>query len=101
MGKFCSNCGSPVDENQDVCLNCGKSLNYSSKQKNVMVEKGNTTIFGVLGFFIPLAGLILFVLWKDERPKAGKAAITGAVIGFILAVCFGVLLAMAAATVGM
>ena len=25
MAKFCSNCGKELQENQDVCLNCGVS----------------------------------------------------------------------------
>jgi len=30
---FCSNCGSPVQEGQAVCLNCGFSLRPSAKSK--------------------------------------------------------------------
>lgn len=38
MGKFCSNCGKEISENQDICLGCGVFLNkdYSTSKK----EKG-------------------------------------------------------------
>lgn len=41
----------------------------------------------VLSFFIPLLGLILYLVWKDEKPVAskqvGKAALWGFGIGFV------------------
>ncbi len=34
MAKFCSNCGKEIDENADVCLNCGASLNKNNVKVN-------------------------------------------------------------------
>lgn len=31
MAKYCSNCGTELHENQDVCLNCGTSVKKESK----------------------------------------------------------------------
>jgi hypothetical protein len=39
--------------------------------------------YAVLGFFIPLAGLILYLVWKDQYPLRAKSAGKGALIGFI------------------
>jgi preprotein translocase subunit SecD len=39
--------------------------------------------FGILGFLIPIAGLILFLVWKDQMPKKAKSAGLGALIGVI------------------
>ncbi|MBU1145527.1 MAG: zinc ribbon domain-containing protein [Firmicutes bacterium] len=89
MAKFCSNCGSPVNEDQDVCLKCGKSLNTVSKK--TYVEEDSTAIYGVLGFFVPLVGLILFLLWQDERPKAAKSAGKGALISVIIGCAVGLI----------
>ena len=44
--------------------------------------------FGILGFFIPLVGLILFLVWKNEKPLKAKSCITGAAIGFVLGLIF-------------
>jgi|TARA_Y100000294_G_scaffold176508_1_gene199061 hypothetical protein len=42
----------------------------------------------VLSFLIPLLGLILYLVWKDEKPVAskqvGKAALWGFGIGVVL-----------------
>ena len=37
-----------------------------------------------VGFFLPLVGLILFLVWKDDKPKSSKKAGIGALVGFIL-----------------
>lgn len=39
--------------------------------------------WGILGFFVPLVGFILFHVWKNEKPKQANASGTGALIGFI------------------
>lgn len=44
--------------------------------------------YGVLGFFIPLVGLILFCVWNKEKPKSAKQAGIGALISVILAIAF-------------
>lgn len=57
--------------------------------------------WAVLGFFFPLVGLILYLVWKDRKPllakMAGKGAlisvIVGAVIGILYAIFVGVLMA--------
>ena len=38
--------------------------------------------WGLLGFCVPLVGLILFLCWKDNKPVSAKQAIIGAAIGF-------------------
>jgi hypothetical protein len=40
--------------------------------------------YAVLGFFIPLAGLILYLVWKDQYPLRAKSAGKGALFGFIV-----------------
>jgi hypothetical protein len=52
--------------------------------------------FAVLCFFVPLVGLILYLVWKSEYPlkarSCGKGAIIGAIISFVLS-CLSVVLA--------
>lgn len=54
----------------------------------------DTGSFGwaVLGFFIPLVGLILYLVWKSERPKDAKQAGKGALISVIVSVVLWILL---------
>lgn len=57
----------------------------------------DTGSFGwaVLGFFVPIAGLVLYLVWKDERPKDAKRAGVGALVSVIFeAVAFVVLMLM-------
>lgn len=45
-------------------------------------------LYGLLGFCIPIVGLILFLVWKDSKPKSAKAAGIGALVCVIVTVIF-------------
>ncbi len=47
------------------------------------VEDKGSFGWAVLGFFIPLVGLILFLTWKNDKPKSAKKAGIGAIVGAI------------------
>lgn len=79
---FCTKCGTELKEEADVCLNCGKITRPEALQ--TPVESSNNFWWGILGCCIPLVGLILYLVWREERPKAAEAAGIGAIIGFIL-----------------
>lgn len=46
-------------------------------------QKGNAGWL-VLGLFFPLIGLILYLVWKNDRPGDSKMAGKGALIGVII-----------------
>ncbi|PWG65693.1 hypothetical protein DF196_06760 [Bifidobacterium callitrichidarum] len=50
----------------------------------------DTGSFGwaVLGFFVPLVGLILYLVWKTEKPLSAKKAGMGALVSVIVAIVF-------------
>ena len=48
--------------------------------------------WGLLGFCIPIVGLILFLVWKGEKPKTAKAAGMGALIYVIIGFVFYILM---------
>ena len=92
--KFCTYCGTPLNNpNANFCEACGAPTynsnytnnNYNNNQTNnsIKVDEGNTIGWGILGFFIPLAGLILWLVWLNERPKSSKSAGLGALIRVI------------------
>lgn len=83
---FCKTCGKEVNENQAVCLSCGASL----ETKPAVIDNGG---FGwsLLGFCFPLIGLILYLVWKDEKPITSLAVGKGALISVILSVVLYVL----------
>ena len=74
---YCTECGAKLEENSDVCLNCGKVIKNTQPE---VTESGSTFAWGILGFFIPLVGLILFFVLNNTKPKAAKSAGIGALI---------------------
>lgn len=83
---YCLKCGTKLPENSSFCSECGTSVNEVLNSQNANIKKESNDVFGwgILGFFIPVAGLILYLIWKQERPKASKAAGLGALICLIL-----------------
>ena len=81
---YCQNCGAKIEQGAEYCSSCGNSIKNNS---NGNVEVSNSTSssigWGILGFFIPIVGLVLFLVWKQERPKDSKAAGIGALISII------------------
>ncbi len=69
---YCRTCGSGIHNEVVICPSCGVS-------QSQVIDNGGFG-YGVLGFFVPVAGIILYFIWKDEKPKASKAAGLGALI---------------------
>ena len=61
--------------------------------ENNQVDKGGF-LWGLLGCCIPIVGLVLFLVWKDTKPKTAKAAGIGALISVILIVVWYILIAV-------
>ena len=78
---FCKYCGAQIDDNAVVCTSCGTAQNTAP----AVVDKGGFG-WGLLGWCVPIVGLILFLVWKDTKPKTAKAAGIGALVSTILAV---------------
>lgn len=97
---FCSNCGGQLNDNQAVCLSCGVAVKQMNQK--VVVDDGNIG-WGILGFFVPIVGLVLYLIWKDEQPNnslmAGKGALISLCVtvgGYILFFIFYIFLFSAA-----
>ena len=56
--------------------------------ENTNVEDKGGFLWGLLGCCIPIVGLVLFLVWKDTKPKTAKAAGIGALVSVILAVIY-------------
>lgn len=63
-----------------------KSQNVSATQSQQTESEGSTVGWGILGFFIPIVGFILWLIWKDEHPARAKSA----GIGCLVSICLGV-----------
>ena len=54
-----------------------------------------------MGCCIPLAGLILFLVWKDTKPKTAKAAGIGALVSVGISILFYIIVIVAGVGAGM
>lgn len=88
---YCKNCGKEIKEDALYCSNCGARQDPILPQK----EETNTDFwFSVLGFLIPLAGLIVFLVYEGKKPGQAKAAAKGALIGVIVKVALSALITL-------
>lgn len=85
---FCRNCGSEIDDRAVVCPKCGVAQQPVQNE----VEDNGGFGWGLLGFCIPIVGLVLFLVWKDTKPRTSKAAGKGALISVIVGVVSYILL---------
>ena len=86
---FCRNCGAQIDDRAEICPKCGVRVNPQSASP-ATYDAPNAG-FAVLGFFFPLIGLILYLVWKDQYPLKAKSCGKGALIGVIVYVAFVIL----------
>ncbi len=84
--KTCPTCGRVYSNMVGVCPICKTSLNDDRPARPTPIptptpapakKEGNCFGWSVLGFFIPIVGLILYFCWKNEKPKAAKASLHG------------------------
>ncbi|MCI9432078.1 MAG: zinc ribbon domain-containing protein [Oscillospiraceae bacterium] len=75
---FCKKCGAQIDDQAVVCPKCGVA-----QGAGMSTSDNGGFLWGLLGCCIPLVGLILFLVWKDTKPKTSKAAGIGALVGVL------------------
>ncbi len=86
---FCKNCGSEIDDRTEICPKCGVRVNPQSASP--ATNDAPNAGFAVLGFFFPLIGLILYLVWKSDYPLKAKSCGKGALIGVIVGVVVSIL----------
>lgn len=100
----CKWCGKEVDQNSKFCPNCGKKIlevsssninqgepstepevvnSFNQEGINSVEEKTNVWL-AILSYFVPIAGLIIFLVKKDKEPKTAKASGICALVSFII-----------------
>lgn len=82
--RYCPNCGAQLYEDQNVCPSCHADV--------YIQEKDNGGFgWGLLGCCLPIVGLILFLVWKDNKPKTAKAAGIGALVSVGFSIVYYIL----------
>ena len=85
---FCSSCGETIPAGSQFCPKCGAANPYFALYAN---PDGPSAGYAILGFFFPLVGLILYLVWKDQTPLKAKSSGMGALTGFIFNVAVSVI----------
>ena len=100
---YCEKCGQQITENTAFCSNCGTSINreyvtYDYDSNKPYADDKPSFLFALIGFFIPIIGLILFLVYEGKRPKraksAGKGALTSIILKIVISIVFFVLYAL-------
>ncbi|OEB99974.1 zinc ribbon domain-containing protein [Lysinibacillus sphaericus] len=68
---FCRNCGEQISEHAEICIHCGVRVKNA-----VGDDKPNWGINIITLCCVPLVGLIMYFIWKNEKPVAAKSALT-------------------------
>ena len=79
--RYCTQCGKIVEANGHFCTACGRSLEIPKKPK----EDKKSVGWGILGFFIPLLGALLYFMWRKESPLKAKSVGIGALVALCIA----------------
>ena len=82
---YCSHCGNEVNDEAEICVKCGCRVRPTKQTNN---DDASSLAYALLGFFIPIVGLILFLVWNDEYPLRAKSAGKGALINVIVMFAF-------------
>ena len=99
---FCTGCGKALALDEKFCSACGKerptpvASAQPTYQQTVYPQMGYVQDapsggMTALGFFFPIVGLILYLVWKDQTPLKAKSAGKGALIGFIVGMALSIL----------
>lgn len=90
---YCHQCGKEIPDSSTFCPYCGVALNSMSnqyqtnQQSNTQYngEKDEPNIgFAILSFFVPIAGIVLYFVWRNEFPKKAKSCLKGFVGSIVL-----------------
>jgi hypothetical protein len=114
QAKVCSNCGGIINAGEKFCAKCGTPI--TAQQRTVVpapvsqytppptgaynsaapgqTKANDESSFGYafLGFLVPIAGIILFLVWKEVYPLRAKSCRKGAIIGFCVSVVMGIIM---------
>ena len=96
---YCPRCGALLEKDAVSCMSCGAPVDREppspfAEDPLAVKARGDrpSTALWVIGFLVPLLGLIFFFRWERERPYRAKSCFHGALAGII---AFAVVMAAA------
>jgi len=77
--KFCSHCGSEIEDQAVICVKCGCAVTPYSNEPDVPVKNLN-----ILSFLLPIIGLVFYILYHEKSPNKAAAILKWTIIGLIV-----------------
>lgn len=80
---YCKECGTVIEDNAVFCSNCGKrvkEVNGVNTEGSISNDDSESIGFAIAGFLVPIAGFVLWLIERKERPKKAKSAGIGALV---------------------
>lgn len=105
---YCQHCGKELPEECNYCPGCGHAIGSGESAAGARTEATGETNhakplsktasagWAILGYFFPVVGLILYLVWMDEKPAEAKMCGKGALISVIVNGILSVLAAIVA-----
>lgn len=95
--KYCQKCGREIMDEAVICPGCGCPTNGNG----VHNQADSSSIgWALLGYFIPIVGLILYLTWKDSMPLKAKSAGKGALISVCVSVILSIIITAVSFSIG-
>lgn len=95
--KYCTKCGKEIMDDAVICTGCGCAQEVTTAKNDI---DSSSVGFALLGFFIPIVGLILYFVWKESQPLKAKSAGKGALIGFCVSIISSIFVAIVGVATG-
>lgn len=91
MAKYCTHCGSEMNDDAVVCIHCGRSNVANNTEKD-----SDSKSWWCLGFFTslfctPIIGLILWLVWREEAPMKAKQVGLGTLWSLLASVIISII----------
>jgi len=84
---FCTNCGKEINPDAIICVHCGAATKNNTSKVSSGTDDGGA-LWLIVGLLVPIVGLILYLVWKEEKPRTASQAGKGALIGFVISIIF-------------
>ena len=92
---YCRHCGQEIDDQAVICPHCG----VATQATTPVIDNGGIG-WGILGCCIPIVGLILWLVWKDTKPKTAKALGIGALVSVGISILYYIFIMVFAVGIG-
>jgi uncharacterized membrane protein YvbJ len=89
--KYCTHCGAEVADAAVVCVKCGCPIENIPGQIGAGNDDTPSAGYAVLGFFVPLVGSILILVWGKSKPRRAVSCAKGVAINVIVSAVFSII----------